>query len=121
MRSASSSNEIGGTVRRLVPDKAGNLTLRVASALVLAPLALAIVYLGPPYFDVLVTVVAAVLAWEWSRLCGRGELLRPGYLVIALAAAALAAAGLREYAVAGWIIAAGVMAATRRASSNAPG
>lgn len=119
MRSASSSNEIGGTVRRLVPDKAGNLTLRVASALVMAPLALAIVYLGPPYFDVLVTVLAAVLAWEWSRLCGRGVLSRPGYLVIAVAAAALAAAGLREYAVAGWIIAAGVMAAVVVASRGA--
>ncbi len=119
MPSASSSNGIGGTVRRLVPDKAGNLTLRVASALVMAPLALAIVYLGPPYFDVLVTIVAAILAWEWARLCGHGMLSRPGYLVIAVAAATLAAAGLREYAVAGWIVAAGVMAAVVAAGREA--
>ena len=111
MRSASSNDGIGDTVRRLVPDRAGNLALRVASALVLAPLALAVVYLGPPYFDVLVTIVAAVLAWEWARLCGHGAMSRPGYLVIAVATATLVAAGLREYAVAGWIIAAGVMAA----------
>jgi len=43
-------------------------------------------------------------------------LSRPGYVVIAVATATLAAAGLREYAVAGWIVAAGVMAAMVAAS-----
>ncbi len=119
MRSASSSKGIDDTVLRLVPDKMGNLTLRVASALVMAPLALAIVYVGPPYFDVVVTIVAAVLAWEWSRLCGHGAMSRPGYLVIAVTTATMAAAGLREYAVAGWIVAAGVMAAMVVASREA--
>jgi phosphatidate cytidylyltransferase len=76
----------------------------------LAPLVLAIVYLGPPYFDVLVTAVAGMLAWEWSRLCGHGVLSRCGYLVIAVVVAAVVAAGLREYMISGWIIAAGVMA-----------
>jgi phosphatidate cytidylyltransferase len=121
MRSASSSNEIGDTVRQLVPGRAGNLTLRVVSALVLAPLVLAInYYLGPPlpYFDILLTAVAAVLAWEWSHLCGRGELVRPGYLVIVVVTAAMVSASLREYAIAGWIIAAGAMAVAVLASRD---
>ncbi|MDH3594169.1 MAG: phosphatidate cytidylyltransferase [Rhodospirillales bacterium] len=116
MRSVSSSNEIGDTVRRLVPVSAGNLTLRVVSALVLGPAVLALIYLGPPYFDILLTAVAAILTWEWSRLCSHGELDRPGYLAIAVVTAAMAAAGLREYMIAGWIIAAGAMAVAVLAS-----
>ena len=116
MRSVSSNNEIGDTVRRLVPVSAGDLTLRVVSALVLGPAALALIYLGPPYFDILLTALAAILSWEWSRLCGHGELDRPGYLAIAVVTAAMAAAGLREYTIAGWIIAAGAMAVAFLAS-----
>jgi len=103
-------------VRRLVPVSASNLTLRVVSALVLGPAALALIYLGPPYFDILLTALAAILSWEWSRLCGHGELDRPGYLAIAVVTAAMAAAGLREYAIAGWIITAGAMAVAVLAS-----
>jgi phosphatidate cytidylyltransferase len=91
------------------------------SALVLGPAALALIYLGPPHFDVLLTAVAAVLAWEWSRLCGHGALDRQGYLAIAVVTAALATAGLREYAVAGWIIAAGSMAVAVLASRKTDG
>ncbi len=119
MPSASFNNAIGATVRRLVPDKPGPLALRAVSALVLAPLVLAIVYLGAPYFDLLLTVVAAILAWEWARLCGAGEIARPGYLVIAAASAAMAAAMLREYTIAGWIIAVGAMAAAVLATREA--
>jgi phosphatidate cytidylyltransferase len=75
-----------------------------------------LIYLGPPYFDILMTALAAILSWEWSRLCGHGEIDRPGYLAIAVVTAAMAAAGLREYAIAGWIIAAGAMAVAVLAS-----
>ena len=86
-----------------------NLTTRLLSALALAPLVLLVVYAGPPYLDVLLTIVSAALAWEWARLCGAGELDRSGYVVIVTVTAALAVAGLREYAIAGWIVAAGAM------------
>lgn len=48
----------------------GGLTTRVLSAVVLAPPVLAIVYLGSPYFEILIAVAAAILVWEWNRLCG---------------------------------------------------
>lgn len=111
MRSASSNDAIGAMVRQLVPGKAGNLVLRFASALVLGPLVLTTVYFGPPYFDVLMTVLAAVIAWEWARLCGAGRVDRQGYLVIATVTAVMTTALLREYAIAGWLVMAGAMAA----------
>jgi len=60
--------------------------------------------------DLLVTIVAAAMAWEWARLCGDGRLDRPGHIMIVSVTAALAVGALREYMIAGWIIAAGAMA-----------
>lgn len=110
MRSASSSNATGATVRQLAPDKMSNLALRLGSALVLGPLALAAIYFGPPYFDILMTLIAAIMAWEWARLCGDGQLNKLGYLVIVTVTAAMTIVLLREYAIAGWVVAAGTMA-----------
>lgn len=111
MRSVSSNSAIGVMVRRSAPGKAGDLALRVVSGLVLAPLAVLLVYLGAPYLDLLVLFLGAAMAWEWVRLCGEGELDPPGYAVIAAVGTALAAGALRHYSIAGWIIAAGAMAA----------
>ena len=82
MPSASSNNGIGATVRQWVPHSAGNLVARTLSALLLGPPAVYLVYLGPPYMDAMVTLLGAVMAWEWARLCGKGELKPPGYAVI---------------------------------------
>jgi len=59
----------------LAPAEAGSLRLRVLSALVLAPLPLIAIWLGGPFLWILTVLAAAVMAWEWSRLCGGG---RPG-------------------------------------------
>ena len=49
-----------------------NLFLRVASALILAPIVLAAIIYGEPAYDVLVAVMGALLAWEWEKmLCDR--------------------------------------------------
>lgn len=103
-----------------VPDKAANLTLRVVSAGVLAPLAVLIVFLGAPYTDIAMTVLAGAMAWEWARLCGEGRVGRSGYIVIASVTAALAAGVLREYMIAGWIVAAGAMATTVFSTRDEP-
>ena len=110
---------IDGMVRQWVPDKAANLTLRIASAGVLAPLAVLIVFLGAPYTDMAMTVLAGVMAWEWARLCGEGRLDRPGYIVIGSVTAALLAGALRQYMIANWIIAAGAMAAAAFSARDA--
>ena len=46
------------------------LRSRILSALVLAPLALAGIMAGFPYFDILVALVSAIMAAEWRRLSG---------------------------------------------------
>lgn len=48
-----------------------NLAVRAGSAAVLIPLVLGAIYLGHPWFDVLVIAFAGIMAWEWSRIAGR--------------------------------------------------
>jgi len=45
-----------------------NLTLRVLSSVVLAPLALVITYVGGLLFALFWTVAASIVLWEWVRL-----------------------------------------------------
>jgi len=69
----------------------GNLMLRVASAAVLVPIALASTYLGGWIFLALCAVAAAAVLWEWASLvAGNGDprILAPG-LAALLGAAAL--------------------------------
>lgn len=64
MRSAT-----GDTARPVADAAAGSgFRLRVASAVVLAPLTLAIAYAGTPYFELLVIAGAAVLLTEWRTM-----------------------------------------------------
>ncbi|MDY0870390.1 phosphatidate cytidylyltransferase [Dongia rigui] len=51
--------------------KPSNLTVRIASALVLIPVVVAAAYVGRPWFDALVILFAAIMAWEWARIAGR--------------------------------------------------
>lgn len=60
------------------------LLTRALSALVMAPIALLAVWLGSPYFDILVAVAGAVMAWEWARIC-RGRFGMSGRLLSAVA------------------------------------
>lgn len=43
---------------------------RLISGVILAPLFLFLVYLGAPYFNVLIATTAAVMAWEFTRMDG---------------------------------------------------
>jgi phosphatidate cytidylyltransferase len=67
-----------------------NLALRIATALVLAPLAVASAYLGGPVFVIFWTVAALGVLWEWDTLvCTHDR--KP---VLTIGAAALVGAGL---------------------------
>ncbi|MCC7271268.1 MAG: phosphatidate cytidylyltransferase [Alphaproteobacteria bacterium] len=69
------------------------LLLRIASALVLAPAAIAAAWAGGWAFAILVAVFAVGMAWEWSRLCSRGgPIERRGAAIILTIAAATGAA-----------------------------
>ena len=73
------------------PDrKPGNLRLRLLSAMVFAPLVITAIYVGSPWFDIVVVVAGLLMAWEWARICCDGEFVLSGWL---LAAGVAAAAG----------------------------
>ena len=83
---------------------------RLLSALVLAPIALGAVYLGPPFFDFLVVVAALIMVWEWAHLCGGGAFGGRGVVLGAVLLAALVATGLGRWHVALGILAMGWVA-----------
>ena len=87
------------------------LAVRIVSALVLAPLILLVIYLGPPWSDILIVLAAAVLGYEWQRICCGTDLQPAGLVMVAtlVGAPVLGAAGF--FTVAGWWLATGAMAA----------
>jgi phosphatidate cytidylyltransferase len=73
-----------------------NLSLRIASGVVLAPVVLVAAYRGGWFFLILCGLAAGGILWEWTRLVGgRSDLrlLAPGTLALA---AAFALVGTRE-------------------------
>lgn len=69
---------------------ASNLVLRIASAVVLAPLALATAYAGGLLFDLFWCVAAILVLWEWiAVVVGRGHRLMFSSCASALVVAAL--------------------------------
>ena len=63
--------ESADTVPR--PERAG-LATRLAAAAVLAPVAIAVDWIGGTPWIAAVTIVAAVALWEWSRMVDGGQL-----------------------------------------------
>jgi phosphatidate cytidylyltransferase len=89
----------GGTEHRLVLADQDALQLRVGSALMLAPLPIAAIWFGSPWLPLLTVLAAAVMAWEWGRLCRHGRLggtglVLVGVVLVAVATAVLNATGL---------------------------
>lgn len=68
------------------------LTLRVVSSLILAAAVGAIVWYGPPAFDVYIIVAAAVLAHEWRRMCGEAGWSIPSLALLLAAVGTVAVA-----------------------------
>lgn len=78
-----------------VPRKRSELALRVVSSLVLAPVAVVAVYLGTPWFDLLIAVLAVLMAMEWARMAWGAAYVQPGFTiaVVSLFAVGLANQG----------------------------
>ena len=97
-----------------------NLALRIASAVVLAPIVLAITYAGGWPFLVLCALGAAGILWEWTHLTAKADLrnLAPG---VAALAAALALAGLNHPEAAAGAVAIGAGFAGAAAGKARPG
>src|SRR5690349_18488327 len=83
-----------GPAIKLPPARWSDLRLRILSAAVLAPVALACIWFGGTAFTLLVGVVTIGLAYEWLQLCERRTPLPAALSFLALpAAVALAALG----------------------------
>lgn len=63
-----------------------SLKRRLITALILAPLVLLVVVAGPPLSDLLLLVMAGVMAWEWAHVCRGGRPLELPELASTLAA-----------------------------------
>ena len=75
-----------------VPGARPQLLVRTVSGLVLAPPALAIVYLGFPWVELLLASAAALMAFEWARMTLTGARGLAAGTIAAAAFAAIAAA-----------------------------
>jgi phosphatidate cytidylyltransferase len=84
----------------------GDLRKRVASAAVLAPLALICLWLGDGWWSGLLTAAAAGMAVEWVRLCG-GRLASPAGAAVLLAILGSGLAALLGWAATGLGVIAG--------------
>jgi phosphatidate cytidylyltransferase len=81
--------------RKSLDSRTGNsLPLRILSALVLAPIAIAVVWFGWPWLPLLTALAGAGMAWEWARLCSAGRLGTSGATLIAVVVVAIASASL---------------------------
>jgi phosphatidate cytidylyltransferase len=88
-----------------------DLAVRALSAAMIAPLALAAVWFGFPWFDLMVALATVLMVAEWHRMVG--GLRRPGWLALGFAyvlLAVLAAFWIRHDAQAGrltflWVLA----------------
>ncbi|WP_374445641.1 phosphatidate cytidylyltransferase [Stella sp.] len=90
-----------------------SLLLRILSAAVLIPLALAAAWAGGPWFAAVVGIFALGMAWEWGRICDPPHRtpLQAAAIVVAIAGAAAAAA-------AGWPVAGIAVAAAGAAAAG---
>jgi phosphatidate cytidylyltransferase len=68
------------------------LKLRVLSAVVLAPLAVAAAWFGSPWLPLITVAAGGGMAWEWARLCRAGRVGASGAALVGVVVTAIAAA-----------------------------
>jgi phosphatidate cytidylyltransferase len=98
--------------------------LRILSALVMAPVAIAAAWFGGPWLALVTAAAGTVMAWEWARLCQAGAVGTSGATLIGTVLAAVAAAALAGVAAgltATLVGAAMVFAAAQRERRGEPG
>lgn len=90
------------------------LRRRIASAIILIPVGLAAVWLGPPWLPIVVGLAGTAMAWEWGRLVSAQPWGPTTAIVIATVVLAVLAAALRWFLPALAVAGLGAMAAAHR-------
>jgi len=101
----------------------GSLSLRVVSALTLAPPAIAAAWFGWPWLPLVTALAGLGMAWEWARLCRAGAVGLSGFVLIGCvlaATAAAATAGIAGALVLSFVGAAAVFLVARRERGGDP-
>lgn len=88
-----------------------DLRVRLASALLLGPVAVAAIWFGSPWFALLVGAATAILAWEWVHLCGLSVRALPGFAAAAALLLASVASGIGQWTAALAMLAVGTLIA----------
>lgn len=91
---------------------------RTLSALVLAPIALLALYFGSPFIEIVLTVAAVAMAWEWDRICGEDSFGISGWTVILSLAVAGVAAWSRRFDIVSAALVLGSLAAYCAAAAS---
>jgi phosphatidate cytidylyltransferase len=105
----SSIGASGVTARPVADGAMADLGPRILSAVVMAAIALVALEAGQIVFDILVAVAAAILAWEWTRLCGGGRFGWTGVVQAVAVVVVVAAAAFVSPAMGVALIAAGCL------------
>ncbi len=87
------------------------LRMRVVSAIVLIPIALAAVWFGPPWIVMIVVLAGLAMAWEWGRLASAGEFGASTAIVMAAVVLAVCGAAAGRFSLAVAVALAGAVAA----------
>jgi phosphatidate cytidylyltransferase len=80
------------------------LKLRAMSGLVLAPVAVAAVYVGGALFQGLVACTVVLMAWEWERICNGGRFGTSGVVMAAAGVVIILTTALGRLDVALWLV-----------------
>ncbi len=110
MPSANSSVASDGSGRLVDERPRSELEQRDVSALILAPFALAAIYFGSPFFEILLTLGALAMAWEWDRICGQQKFGASGWVMALGFLATALVMSLRYYYLALTVLMAGALA-----------
>jgi phosphatidate cytidylyltransferase len=94
--------------------RSSTLHRRVASAIILIPVGLAAVWLGPPWLPIVVGIAGIAMAWEWGRLVSAQPWGPTTAIVMATVALAVLAAALHWFLPALAVAGLGAVAAAHR-------
>ena len=82
---------------------------RMVSAAILIPPVLAAIWIGSPYFNILLVIAGLAAIFEWCRIAAGGHAGRLGYAAICILAAVLILFSFRQFALSWMVMAFGLL------------